>query len=66
MKEEKSTLEESYFGVPEIEIDKLLLNYTFSSNIYDCIIMYRGQFIRRLKYYDDFDKTYFEKGKVFE
>lgn len=27
--------------------------------------MYRGKYIKRLKYYNELDKTYFEKGKIF-
>jgi hypothetical protein len=52
---------QTYFGVPPEEIESLLLNYVFSSSIYDCIVMYRGNFMKRLKYYNDIDKTYFEK-----
>ena len=52
--------------MPDDEIDQLLLNYIFSNTIYDCIIKYRGKFIRRLKYYNALDKTYFEKGRIFE
>lgn len=52
--------------MPDDEIESLLLNFIFTNNIYDCIIKYRGKFIRRLKYYNKLDKTYFEKGKIFE
>ncbi len=52
--------------MPDDEIQSLLLNYIFSNSIYDCIIMYRGKYIKRLKYYNELDKTYFEKGKIFE
>ena len=51
--------------MPDDEIESLLLNFIFSNSIYDCIIIYRGKFIHRLKYYNQLDKTYFEKGKVF-
>mmetsp|Transcript_9022 Transcript_9022/g.8428 ORF Transcript_9022/g.8428 Transcript_9022/m.8428 type:complete len:143 (-) Transcript_9022:893-1321(-) len=56
------TLGESYFGMPANEIEELLLNYIFRGTIYDCIIMYRGKFIRRLKYYNETNKTYLDKG----
>ena len=49
-------MNQTYFGMPADEIDSLLLNYVFSNSIYDCIIKYRGKFIRRLKYYNDLDK----------
>jgi len=38
--------------MPDDEIESLLLNYIFSNSIYDCIIIYKGKFIHRLKYYN--------------
>ena len=52
--------------MPGDEIESLLLNHIFSNSIYDCIVKYKGLFIRRLKYYNEINKTYFEKGKIFE
>jgi hypothetical protein len=60
------TKNQNYFGMPNDEIDSLMLNHIFSNSIYDCIIKYKGLFIRRLKYYNELNKTYFEKGMMFE
>ena len=57
---------QSYFGMPADEIKSLLLNHIFSNSIYDCIVRYKGLFIRRLKYYNELNKTYFEKGRMFQ
>lgn len=43
-----------------------MLNYIISNSIYDCVIKYKGKFIKRLKYYNDLDKQYFEKGEIFK
>lgn len=52
--------------MPTDEIESLMLNYIYPNSIYDCIIKYKGQFIRRLKYYTELNKTYFEKANMFE
>lgn len=57
---------QTYFGMPTDEIESLMLNYIFPNSIYDCIIKYKGQFIRRLKYYTELNRTYFEKAHMFE
>jgi hypothetical protein len=57
---------QTYFGMPSDEIESLMLNYMFPNSIYDCIIKYKGQFIGRLKYYTELNKTYFEKAHMFE
>ncbi len=57
---------QTYFGMPADEIEQLMLNYVYPNNIYDCIIKYRGKFIRRLKYYNNIDRQFFERVSIFE
>lgn len=51
--------------MPNDEIISLTLNYIFPNSIYDCIVQYKGTFLRRLKYYNETNKTYFEKNRIF-
>jgi hypothetical protein len=59
-------LKETYFGMPDDEIYTIMLNYIFASMVYDCFVYYRGSQIRRLKYYNEINKTCFEKRLLFK
>ena len=59
-------LQETYFNQPENEVQSLWVNNIFKNSIYDCLILYKGKYLRRLKYYNDTQKTCFEKAIIFK
>mmetsp|Transcript_5196 Transcript_5196/g.3898 ORF Transcript_5196/g.3898 Transcript_5196/m.3898 type:complete len:88 (-) Transcript_5196:2439-2702(-) len=57
---------ESYFGMPDDEIQQLYFNYKFQGGIFDCFIYYQAKYLRRFKYYNDIGKLYLERHITFE
>jgi hypothetical protein len=58
--------QECYFGMPNDEIKCLTLNHIFPNAIYDCFVQYQGSYLRRLKYFNENNKTCFEKKLIFK
>lgn len=56
---------QAYFKQVEDEIKSLTLNHIFPYNTYDVFVEFKGSYIRRLKYYSETGKTYFEKKVIF-
>lgn len=51
--------------MPDDEIQTIMLNHIFPSMVYDCFVQYKGSQLRRLKYYNEINKTCFEKRLLF-
>jgi len=43
-----------------------VLNNIFKNSIYDCLVLYKGKYLRRLKYFNEVQKTCFEKAVIFK
>jgi hypothetical protein len=52
--------------MPEEEIKSLTLNYIFPNSIYDCFVEYEGSYLRRLKHFNEINKTCLEKRTIFK
>ena len=57
---------QAYFKSGDDEIKSLTLNHIFPYNTYDCLVEFKGSYIRRLKYYSETGRTYFEKKVIFK
>jgi hypothetical protein len=57
---------QNYFGCDDDEIEKLVLSFIYQNSIYDLFIQYKGSYLRRLKYFNEVNKPYFEKNKLFQ
>lgn len=52
--------------MPEDEITSLFLNHIFKNSIYDCLVQYKNTNLKRLKYFNECQKTCFEKAVIFK
>jgi len=57
---------QAYFGTSRDEVVSLTLNHIFLYNTYDVLVLFKQSYIRRLKYYSECGKMFFEKKIIFE
>ena len=43
-----------------------MVNNIYQNSIYDCLVLYKGKYLRRLKYFNEVQKTCFEKAIIFK